>query len=61
MSQGDFLDIATSPNDPLWFSHHANLDRLFYLWMKGTGNLLANTSDPCGGFYSGDSQYPQVS
>ena len=27
---GDVLDFDTSPNDPLWWSHHAQLDRLHY-------------------------------
>ena len=31
---GDVLDFDTSPNDPLWWSHHAQLDRLHYYWMQ---------------------------
>ena len=34
---GDMLDIFTSPNDPLFFSHHANLDRLYYYWRQHIG------------------------
>jgi hypothetical protein len=33
---GDLTDPVTSPNDPLWFSHHAQLDRLFYQWKVST-------------------------
>lgn len=29
---GDFTDPITSPNDPLWFSHHAQIDRIWYQW-----------------------------
>ena len=29
---GDFLDLATSPNDPLFIFHHANLDRYVMEW-----------------------------
>jgi hypothetical protein len=25
LGMGDFLDPYTSPNDPIWWSHHANL------------------------------------
>lgn len=59
-SQGDVLDFETSPNDPLWFSHHANLDRLRYYWQERTGDSLATDEDPCGNYYGGVTVYPQV-
>ena len=32
-TQGDFTDPVTSPNDPIWMLHHANLDRNKMSWM----------------------------
>ena len=29
---GDFIDSATSPNDPMFFFHHINMDRYSYMW-----------------------------
>ena len=58
--QGDFLDFDTSPNDPLWFSHHAQLDRLHYYWMQYIGEALATDEDPCGGYYGTLTPEPQV-
>ncbi|RKO97252.1 hypothetical protein CXG81DRAFT_744, partial [Caulochytrium protostelioides] len=29
---GDNFDLPTAPNDPLFFLHHANVDRYYYLW-----------------------------
>merc|ERR1719499_647382 len=29
---GDFTDGQTSPNDPMFFAHHINMDRLYTLW-----------------------------
>ena len=31
---GDLIDIFSSPNDPLFFFHHAQLDRLWSLWQN---------------------------
>ncbi|KAJ3305886.1 hypothetical protein HDU76_004926 [Blyttiomyces sp. JEL0837] len=31
---GDLYYIDTSPNDPIFFLHHANVDRYWYLWQK---------------------------
>ena len=31
---GDFADAWTSPNDPIFFAHHANVDRNFVAWQK---------------------------
>ena len=32
-NSGDFEDPVTSPNDPLFFFHHANVDRSMRWWM----------------------------
>lgn len=53
-------DFDTSPNDPLWFSHHANLDRLHYYWLQLVGESIATDDDPCGIYYGGATVYPQV-
>lgn len=31
---GTMSDIATSPADPLFWMHHANIDRIYTLWQK---------------------------
>jgi hypothetical protein len=43
-TQGDFGDIAGSPNDPLFVFHHGNVDRIFETWMKfyTSSNARAN-------------------
>lgn len=56
---GDFYDANTSPNDPLWWSHHANLDRLWWQWKKEKGDALATDDDYCGNYYGGETVYPQ--
>lgn len=33
-NRGDFEDVATSPNEPLFFFHHANVDRNELWWMQ---------------------------
>ena len=35
---GSFADLATSPNDPLFFLHHANVDRWFTIWQVKNSN-----------------------
>jgi len=34
---GDFADAWTSPNDPIFFFHHANLDRHLMTWQQRRG------------------------
>ena len=29
---GDYLDLLAAPNDPVFFVHHANVERLFVAW-----------------------------
>ncbi|OHF02032.1 hypothetical protein CORC01_02611 [Colletotrichum orchidophilum] len=40
--QGDFIKF-TAPNDPLFFLHHSQLDRLWWMWQQR--NLRARLSD----------------
>jgi len=53
---GDFADVWTSPNDPIFFFHHANIDRHFMQWQTLHKAEQANdfagfprTSLPCKG------------
>ncbi len=58
-ADGDIKDPITSPNDPLFFSHHANLDRMYLDFRKKLGDSLATDEDPCGVFYGAEVTYPQ--
>ncbi|KAJ3268683.1 hypothetical protein HDV01_002361 [Terramyces sp. JEL0728] len=45
---GDMYDPTTSPGDPIFYMHHRNVDRLWWIWQK-QNPALANTffsSDP---------------
>jgi len=55
---GDASDVHTAPNDPIFFVHHAQLDRLYYRWRLETGEALVTEDDPCGNFY-GEQRNPQ--
>ena len=46
----DGADLSTSPNDPLWFFHHSNIERIFQDWTMSTGEGEATEDDPCGGY-----------
>jgi tyrosinase len=35
---GSMASVDTSPNDPVFFLHHANVDRLWALWEERHGN-----------------------
>jgi tyrosinase len=37
--------LDTAPADPIFWLHHANIDRLWQVWL-GTGHGRANTTDP---------------
>ena len=42
-SSGDFLSGATSPNEPLFFFYHVNVDRSFMTWQRtSTAMALGN-------------------
>ena len=43
---GTMLDVVGSPNDPLFFLHHTNLDRLWWVWQQA--NLTARLNDISG-------------
>lgn len=35
---GDMLDVSTAAFDPIFFAHHCQIDRLWYLWQVANGN-----------------------
>ncbi|KAJ3072925.1 hypothetical protein HDU98_002630 [Podochytrium sp. JEL0797] len=41
---GDMSFIARSPNDPLFYMHHANVDRIWYLWQQHNPSLASQYS-----------------
>jgi hypothetical protein len=59
--QGDFADFITSPNDPLWFSQYAFIDRLYFMWRGEQSNKIFTDADPCGGYYGSaeNTEFPQ--
>jgi len=50
---GDFLDVATSMNDPIFYGHHANLDRMLYIWQIKNYHLKPYYTYPTSGFSYG--------
>lgn len=44
---GGDMKMATSPNDPVFFLHHANVDRIWSAWQQkhGSSPYLPNASD----------------
>jgi tyrosinase len=43
---GGDMTAATSPNDPIFFLHHANIDRIWWTWQQRWG--IANYQGPPG-------------
>ncbi|EEU41258.1 uncharacterized protein NECHADRAFT_83487 [Fusarium vanettenii 77-13-4] len=39
---GDLMDLYSSPNDPIFWVHHAQLDYLWSLWQKADKSRLAD-------------------
>lgn len=56
---GDMLDFYSSPNDPIWWSHHAMIDKIWFEWKDTIGSSLTSDEDECGGFYEGEVVDPQ--
>ncbi|KLU90675.1 hypothetical protein MAPG_10527 [Magnaporthiopsis poae ATCC 64411] len=52
-SIGGDMSPSSSPNDPLFFMHHAQIDRLWYLWQQA--DVVARTRD-----YSGDKTFTEL-
>ena len=39
---GGTMLAMSSPNDPAFFYHHANVDRLYQRWLENSGQIYAN-------------------
>ena len=44
----DGADLLTSPNDPVWFLHHSQVERIHQAWQYSVGEGIATPDDPCG-------------
>jgi polyphenol oxidase len=42
----DMLTFKNSASDPIFFGHHANVDRLWELWKSLPGGVRTDISDP---------------
>lgn len=51
LSAGTMSNIQTSPNDPSFFLHHANIDRLWAKWQATNGR---DTYEPSSGYEHND-------
>ena len=60
ISAGDFADAATSPNDPVFFFHHANLDRLLTAWQLRHARVDPATDFPFKGHCPGHGRHDVV-
>jgi tyrosinase len=47
---GDMLQVPIAPNDPIFFLHHANVDRIWGLWqdLSPSSNYLPQSGGPSG-------------
>jgi tyrosinase len=43
---GGEMANMTSPRDPIFYLHHANIDRLWYAWVRSGGKRVPYTSNP---------------
>ncbi|KJA26867.1 hypothetical protein HYPSUDRAFT_132147 [Hypholoma sublateritium FD-334 SS-4] len=43
---GTIADVYSSPNDPLFYLHHANLDRIWAEWQSANASRLTDISGP---------------
>ena len=46
---GHMRIVPSASNDPIFFLHHANIDRLFESWIRRFGNILPNYGMQTGG------------
>jgi tyrosinase len=56
--KGSMALVDTSPNDPVFFLHHANVDRIWALWEQRHSNAYLPNGDGNPGWNPGDSLYP---
>jgi len=43
---GEMLNVWSSSNDPLFYMHHANLDRIWWLWQRSSESNLYDIGGP---------------
>lgn len=55
---GSMTALDTSPNDPVFWLHHCNVDRLWALWERQYGNLFEPDSGWNPGWNLNDELYP---
>jgi tyrosinase len=55
---GSMAALDTSPNDPVFFLHHANVDRLWARWQERHGTAYLPDGEGYPGWHPGDSLYP---
>ncbi|HSP79299.1 MAG TPA: tyrosinase family protein, partial [Myxococcaceae bacterium] len=55
---GSMAAVDTSPNDPIFFLHHANVDRLWAEWQQRHGISYLPNGDGRPGWNPGESLYP---
>ena len=56
---GDMMNVSISPNDPVFFLHHANVDRLWAIWQeKNPSQRYLPTGDGPEGHNLYDLMYP---
>ncbi len=48
---GDFMDGASSAGDPIFFLHHAQVDRIYAMWLQNFRSQgIFTATDECGGY-----------
>ena len=52
------MTLNTSPNDPVFWLHHANIDRLWSIWGARHGNAYAPTTTNLHGQGLDDPMWP---
>jgi tyrosinase len=55
---GSMEPLDVSPNDPAFFMHHANVDRIWYFWQQIGDNLYKYTNSGMQGQDIDDDMYP---
>jgi tyrosinase len=57
---GSMAPLDVSPNDPAFFLHHCNVDRIWAQWqdMPGNADTYAPVSDQADGYNLNDNMYP---
>lgn len=57
---GSIADLSTSPNDPLFFLHHSNVDRWFAKWQANNPEVSYPIHEPIKGNVGQTNDYPML-